>query len=126
MINTCELNAYRKVVEETMPPEKSMAEVFRRLLSVLGEAGRAIDEKDAPRAHENLILGQEAMIYLSAALNREAGELPANLERLYAYINGLLVRANLDKDRLPLEEAMRLLQVLREGWEEAEAARKRF
>ncbi len=124
MIAPSELNAYRKVLDETLPPNKSLAEVFRRLLSVLGEAGRAIDEKDVPLAHRNLILGQEAMIYLASALDREAGELASNLEQLYAYIHDRLVKANLDKDKLPLKEALRLLEVLLEGWERAEAGSK--
>jgi flagellar protein FliS len=97
-----------------------MAEVFRRLLAVLAEASRAIHDSHIQSAHDHLVLAQEAMVYLRAGLNHETGELATNLESLYGYIHGLLVRANLEKNTAPVEEAARLLGVLLEGWEKIE------
>jgi flagellar protein FliS len=47
---------------------------------------------------------------------QEGGEVAHSLDRLYTYITGRLLDANVKKDPVPIEEAIRLLRPLRDAW----------
>jgi flagellar protein FliS len=113
------VKAYWDTLNETLPKEKAVVELFRRLVCTLEQAGAAIERRDVPVAHRNLVAAQEVVAGLAASLDPRAGELADNLAQLYAYIGDLLVQANLRKERAPVEEAVNLLQVLLSGWEGA-------
>jgi flagellar protein FliS len=54
---------------------------------------------------------------LRAALDKKVGgEIAQNLDALYEYISGRLLKANLSNDPAMLEEAHALLSELREAW----------
>jgi flagellar protein FliS len=49
---------------------------------------------------------------------KRGGEVAQNLARLYVFIQERLVEANAEQKLAPLEEAARILEILREGWKE--------
>ena len=54
---------------------------------------------------------------MQAVLDKEkGGTIAANLDELYAYMVKHLTLANYDNDRNKIEEMIRLLEELREGW----------
>lgn len=55
---------------------------------------------------------------LRASLNMEVGgEIAANLDRLYEYMNRRLAEANISNDIGPLDEVSSLLKELKEAWD---------
>ncbi len=58
---------------------------------------------------------------LASSLNMEAGgEIAKNLKMLYDYILDRLLYANLNSDKNSYDEAIRVLNIIREGWKEME------
>jgi|Deesub1362A_J573_1020465.scaffolds.fasta_scaffold06374_3 flagellar protein FliS len=57
---------------------------------------------------------------LSRALDMSAGEVSQNLKRLYDFVFTRLSQAKSKNDPIPLNEALKVLEILREGWTEVE------
>ena len=47
------------------------------------------------------------------------GEIASNLEQLYMFITEQLTSANINGDKKPLEEVLKILTTLHSGWKEA-------
>src|SRR5205807_1325986 len=89
----------------------------------LGLAELAINERRLEAANTNLIQAQEVVLELYAGLNYELGdELARNLSRLYVYIHGELVAANMAKDVDKIRRVAALLRQLRDAWRTALSA----
>ena len=58
------------------------------------------------------------MAELRGALNMNAGEVAANLDRIYEYFQHLLIRANIAKETAPIENSIGLLARMRDTWQE--------
>lgn len=83
-------------------------------------ARQAILESDAKKAHENLIKTQDIFIELMATLDTNAaGPWGQKLMAIYEFINYKLVQANLKKDLGVLDEAIPLIEEVRDTWHEA-------
>lgn len=62
----------------------------------------------------------QIVVELQTSLNMDAGgEIAQRLAQLYAYIQERLVEANAEQKMPPLQEAIKLLNILYGGWEEA-------
>jgi flagellar protein FliS len=113
-------NRYQSYFEEELreaSPIRLIQILYRAALDAIGSARRFVRLGEIrPRAHQIAraigILGE-----LSRSLDRDhGGELSRNLSRLYAYVRGLLIRANSEQSEAPLAEAEKLLTTLLEGW----------
>jgi flagellar protein FliS len=113
-------NRYQNYFEEELreaTPIRLIQILYRAALDAIGSARRFVRLGEIrPRARQISraigIVGE-----LSRSLDRErGGELSRNLSRLYAYVRGLLIRANSEQIEAPLEEAEKLLNTLFEGW----------
>jgi flagellar secretion chaperone FliS len=95
-------------------------------LSFLGQAREKMAAQDA--AGKGLLIGRalDIIAELNASLNFQAGrELATNLFHLYNFVIGHLTKANLNWDLTALDEAVAILQQLRETWVEvAQRARR--
>lgn len=78
----------------------------------------AIEERNYEQANNNLGRAQDIVAALAGALDMRQGEVAENLQRLYDYMQTRLVEGNVRKDAAPLQEVIRLLQELREAWEQ--------
>ncbi|MCH8076709.1 MAG: flagellar export chaperone FliS, partial [SAR324 cluster bacterium] len=89
------------------------------------KAGKKIEENDIESAHNFLIRARNIISELLATLKPEkAGEMGANLRQLYIYMFNRLVQANLAKDKEGVDEVIKLMSTLREGWAGIKQARK--
>ena len=71
------------------------------------------------RANEELICAQEIITELMAGLNRQASpELVKKIAAIYIYIFRCLLDAGLGRDETKLDEAIRVLDVERETWQQ--------
>jgi flagellar protein FliS len=88
-------------------------------LSFLGQAREKMQARDA--AGKGLLIGKalDIIAELNASLNFQAGrEVATNLFHLYNFLTAHLTKANLNWDLQALEEAVAILQQLREAWVE--------
>ena len=94
--------------------------LYGKALEKLGLA-RTLTAADQVRERNTAIArASEILIELQGSLDAEAGgEIAADLERLYEYIQQLLAQGLASRADEPLAEASTLLETLAEGWREA-------
>lgn len=78
----------------------------------------AIEKRDIPRAHKELIRVQDIFTELMVTLDRNAGEVAENLFNLYEFIKRRLAQANIKKDVAIIDEVLPLIEEVRDMWHE--------
>lgn len=111
--------AYRKVDVETASQGKLVVMLFNGAIQRAEEAKRQLERQNNAGAHNNLIRAQEILGELRGALNMKAGVIAANLDRIYEYLQHLLIQANVRKDCEHIDECLTHLVSIRDTWEEA-------
>ncbi len=79
-------------------------------------AGRLTERSEA------IGLSMEIVVELKGSLNEDSGEIAVNLARLYDYLIEKLAEAHAEQKIEALDESLRLLSTLHEGWKEARSA----
>lgn len=100
-------------------PHRLIQLLFAGALDRLAVAQGAMDRGDIPT--KGLYIGKVISIIggLRASLDMEApGELPANLDGLYEYMERRLLEASTKNDLVMLAEVAELLKTLKSGWDE--------
>jgi flagellar protein FliS len=102
----------------TAEPVRLIQILYRAALDSIASARRHLKLGDI-RARSRAISKTMAIITeLSLSLDHAAGgDLSKNLAELYAYMQTLLIRANVEQSEPPLAEAQSLLSVLFEAWQ---------
>lgn len=77
----------------------------------------ALEGKEIPKAHTNIIKAQKIIDYLRQTLDMQY-KVAEDFERIYVYLSQRLIQANMDKDREILEEVNMHLRSLRDTWKE--------
>ena len=80
---------------------------------------QAIVDKDIQKAHNSLMRVQEIFTELIVSLDVEKAEWVKPLRDIYFFINEKLVEANIAKDVNKLDEALGLIEGVRDLWHEA-------
>lgn len=80
-------------------------------------AEMAIEQKDIPKAHNNIVKTQRIIDYLRQTLDMKY-EVAKDFERIYTYLSQRLVEANIKKDKEILEEVNTHLRSVRDTWKE--------
>lgn len=99
-------------------PEDLTLMLYNGLMRFIIQGQKAIDEKDIPKAHENIVRAQDIIIEFQATLDPQY-EISNALMLLYDYMYTRLVDANLKKDKNVLEEVLGYATELRNTWEQA-------
>jgi flagellar protein FliS len=119
-MNANAYQVYRQTQTQTAAPGELVLMLYRGALRFLTSAIEAIEQRDVPAAHNNLVKTQAIISELRNTLDVErGGDVAENLERLYAYANRRLIEANLRKDTAPAREVQALLRELLAAWEVA-------
>ena len=79
----------------------------------------ALEEGDFETARANFLRSQDIVADLMGSLNLDAGEIAANLLRLYEYMHRRLVDANIRRDPVAALEVENLVRSLLPAWEDA-------
>jgi len=112
------LNAYTQVDVETASQGKLIVMLFNGAIKRAEEAKRQMEKGDRQSVHNNLIRAQDILGELRGALNMKAGEIAQNLDRIYEYLQHLLVQANIRKEPSHIDECVSLLTDMRDTWRE--------
>ena len=117
--------AYEKANVHTADQRQMILMLYDGSIRFMRKAINKIEEIDIESAHNYLIRARNIISELLATLKPEkAGEMGANLRQLYIYMFNRLVQANLAKDKEGVEEVIKLMSTLREGWAGVKQARK--
>lgn len=77
----------------------------------------ALDEKNIPKAHSNIIKVQKIVDYLRETLDMRY-PVAKDFDNIYVYLSRRLVEANIKKDKDILEEVNTHLRSVRDNWKE--------
>lgn len=111
---------YKNTQVETADRGKLLLMLYDGAIKFSKAAKRAMEEENYEAVNNKLNRVQAIIAELHSTLDMEqGGEIAENLELLYDYMNRRLIKANVDKELAPLEEVLRMLQELRETWQQA-------
>jgi flagellar protein FliS len=116
-----QFDAYRKATVDTSDNVRLVSLLFDGAVNFLKVARGKMEQRDI--AGKGIYLGKVTAIVgeLSSSLNmEEGGEIARNLRRLYDFVLDRLLNANLKNDMASVNEAERVLELLRSGWKEME------
>jgi flagellar secretion chaperone FliS len=114
-------DAYQKTTFDTSDNVRLVSLLFEGAINFLKRARERMDANDL--AGKGLYIGKATAIVgeLTSSLNLEqGGEIARNLRRLYEFVLDRLLKANMKNDATSLDEAMKVLGTLRDGWKEME------
>jgi flagellar secretion chaperone FliS len=112
-------NAYREVAVQTSSPAKLVVMLYEGAIQFLRESVTAIASKDLDRKRHSIDRAVAIVQHLQSTLDMDRGlEVAANLSRLYSYITTRILEGSAKLETAPLEEAIKLLDILLAGWEE--------
>ncbi|MDE7286336.1 MAG: flagellar export chaperone FliS [Lachnospiraceae bacterium] len=77
----------------------------------------AIEEKDIPKAHNNIVKVQKIIDHLRATLDMKY-PVAKEFDNIYAYLTHRLITANVKKDIEILNEILEHLRSVRDTWKE--------
>lgn len=110
---------YRKITTETASPGDLLLQLYGAAIKNTGQAAEAMTRGDVVKAHTLVMRTQDILIELQRTLDHQrGGEIAAELDRLYAYMRGRILTANIAKDRAPLDEVCSLLRQLHAAWQQ--------
>jgi len=112
------LNLYREVAAQTSSPAKLVVMLYEGAIRFLRESISAIEARDLDRKRHAIDRAVAILQHLESTLNMDRGlELAADLATLYSYILSRILEGSAKLETAPLEEAIKLLNVLLGGWE---------
>jgi flagellar protein FliS len=117
---------YKQVEIETASGLRLVVMLYSGAIRFLNSAKEGINLKKLDLANNNIIKAQDIVSELMTSLNFDAGEVAHNLYSLYIYINRRLLEANIEKNTEIINEVIRLLNVLKEAWEQLLKGEKNF
>jgi flagellar secretion chaperone FliS len=110
------LDRYRTDGIESLSNQRILVLLYQRLLADLDDAAAAVDRRLPAEAHLALIHAQDIVSGLRCALDHDAWYGATELDRLYHYLEGLLVRANVTKSTTVIVECRTLVEPLADAW----------
>lgn len=114
-------NPYQKYQQNSImsaPPEELTLMLYNGGVRFIRLGIQDIQAGDTKKSHQSLVRAQEIYKHLQDTLNMEI-DISRELYRLYEYIIGQLVSANIKKDASILQEVLNLAEKLRDTWKEA-------
>lgn len=101
----------------TASPEQLVVILYDGAIRFCRRAEDAFNQSKADEAGEILIRAQRVVLELVCALRPEASpDIVKNLGGLYAFVYEQLVWANVERDVKRIQDAVSVLETLREGW----------
>lgn len=112
------INAYKKNQITTISSEQLVLMLYEGACKYISRARIAMEEKDIPAAHRDLVRSQEIVAELMRGINFGAGPMAADLYSLYEFMHRQLVQANIQKDPRLAGEVLEMIDELREAWQQ--------
>jgi len=112
-------NTYQEIAVQTSSPTKLVVMLYEGAIRFLGQSVTAIESKDIDTKRQSIDRAMAVIQHLQSTLDRDrGGDVAAELDRLYIYITSKVLEGSTKLQTEPIEEAIKLLNVLLSGWEE--------
>jgi len=114
------MQAYKKTSITTASKETVLLMLFEGCLKFLHKAKDAMLEKRIAEKGQLILKAHDIVTELIASLDYKANkDLAEQLESLYNFVTDELVRANIQNKPEHLDAAIKVMTILKEGWENA-------
>ena len=111
---------YKQTSVESASREKLLLMLYEGAIKFVKRAAIAIENGDIPTRCENIGKAYDIVLELMNTLDfKVGGEVATNLEQLYMFITEELTRANITGKVEHLNNALKILETLYDGWKEA-------
>lgn len=111
------LTTYRQTQVQSRTPLELVVMLYDGALTFLHQAREAIERGDIVARRDASSRAITIIAELQSTLNMEqGGELAQRLDDLYGYVNACILRAAADNAVGPIDDASRVLGVLRDSW----------
>ena len=111
------INSYRQAELQTRTPLELVVMLYDGAIRFSGQARDAMLVRDIQRRRVNINRAMDIVSELQNTLDMDAGgKLSRDLDALYSYVRDRMLEASIRQDIRPLDEAIRILGTLREGW----------
>lgn len=115
------VQAYRQNAVMGASPVQLVVMLYDGALRFMEEGKRAMAAKDLELQNNKLQRAQKIIMELMSTLNlQQGGEIAKNLLGLYSFVVNELVEGNITDDPSRIDNAMKTMSELREGWAEIE------
>ncbi|MBE5865447.1 MAG: flagellar export chaperone FliS [Lachnospiraceae bacterium] len=101
----------------TASPAELTLMLYEGAIKFCNIAEMALDQKDIPKAHTNIVKVEKIIDYLRQTLDMKYA-VAQDFENIYSYLSQRLVEANITKDKEILEEVNMHLRSVRDTWKE--------
>ena len=101
----------------TASPAELTLMLYEGAIKFCNIAEAAVDQKDIPKAHQNILKVQHIIEYLRQTLDMRYA-VAEDFERIYVYLERRLVEANTKKDKEILKEINAHLHSVRDNWKD--------
>ena len=111
---------YKKASFESASREKLLLMMYEGAIRYVKRAMKAIDENNIAERGMNIGFAYDVIMELNNTLDHEVGgEVSKNLEQLYMFLTDQLIKANIKADKDKLEDVLKILETLYDGWVQA-------
>lgn len=101
----------------TASPAELTLMLYEGAIKFCNIAVKAIEQKDVPKAHANIVKVERIIDYLRQTLDMKYA-VAQDFENIYSYLSKRLIEANIKKDKEILEEVGVHLRSVRDNWKE--------
>ena len=111
------VNSYRQTEIQSRTPIELVVMLYDGALRFAGDARDGILAHDIAKRTRSVSRALDIISELQSTLNMDqGGDLATSLDQLYGFVRDRLLDASFRQDVRPIDEAVRVLKTLREGW----------
>ncbi len=115
-------SAYIQTQVQSRSPLELVVMLYDGALRFLTEIRTAMEKQDMAKKRESMSRALAILSELQSTLNMDqGGEIAAQLDALYTYVNGRMLDASMKNDLAAVDECLKLLGTLRSAWVEIAA-----
>lgn len=111
------LNQYKQNAVLTATPEELTLMLYDGAIKFMNIGKYSIENKDMEKAHSSLLRAQDIILELNYSLDMNY-DVSKGLRKLYDFVLTKLVDANINKDSKAIEEALTVVNDMRDTWKE--------
>lgn len=111
------MNRYKQNSVMTATPEELTLMLYEGAIKFMNISRYALESKDLERVHTSLIRAQDIILELSYSLDMNY-EISKDLKDLYDFVLSKLVDANINKDIVAIDEALVIVNDMKDTWKE--------
>jgi flagellar protein FliS len=117
------LASYKQTQVQSRTPLELVVLLYDGALTSLQLARQAIERRDIRARRDALERALAIVSELQSTLDMtDGGDIAATLDELYGFVTGRLIQAATDNAVAPIDDALRVLTPLRDGWATLAAA----